>query len=365
MNGSSRSARVLLCAAVALTMMSLAAPCAMAGGSDYGDKDFSVRLPPAFVRFTEVSTLGGETVANRYSSASNPASAGWLSWPSKYGLIAAPYYSQINFDSGMRLHLYGQSVTWDSGQWGVFQPTLSQIRTDHTRDRQGMTFDYSVDTAQLQWGKRYGNLGVGADFNFARARIERNGVVTQNVMGQAVPARVDTDSTAESYRWRLGGLWQPADKWLTGLIFEYGFQPFRSKSRVTIPMPEGMPAVTKTIQNDGTQQQYILRPGVSYEYAKMSTIYVDYQYGNFISPRDHLISHRFNAGVDHRVFDWLMARVGPSIDVRGNVGISCGLSAFLSTWCSLNVGYQYNMLPEIEREFGRAQTIQAALAFRF
>ena len=42
-------------------------------GSNYSDKHFSVRLPPAFIRFTEVSALGGETVANRFSSAINPA----------------------------------------------------------------------------------------------------------------------------------------------------------------------------------------------------------------------------------------------------------------------------------------------------
>lgn len=72
-------------------------PLGAAAQSSYSDKDFSVRLPPAFLRFTEVSTMGGETVANRYSSASNPASAGWIAPPGDLGIMAVPYYSAIRF----------------------------------------------------------------------------------------------------------------------------------------------------------------------------------------------------------------------------------------------------------------------------
>ena len=152
--------------AAALALCSLNA----AAQSNYSDKDFSVRLPPAFLRFTEVSTMGGETVANRYSSASNPASAGWLAPPTPLGIIMAPYYSAIGFQEGQWLHLTGESLTWFTKDWGAFQPTLSQIRSNNSRDSGGLSFDYQVDTAQFQWGKRFGDWGLGAMFNFARAR---------------------------------------------------------------------------------------------------------------------------------------------------------------------------------------------------
>ena len=161
------------------------------------------------------------------------------------------------------------------------------------------------------------------------------------------------------------------EKLLTGMVFEYGFQPYRSRSRTVIGPPaiQGHPLpIPRTVQvayDDGTQHQFVLRPGVSYEFAKLSSVYADYQFGAFFNPRDQLIDQRFSAGVEYRLLENLLMRAGPSMDVRGNVGFSCGASVFLSEWASVEVGYQYNMLPELRPEFGRSQTIQAALALRF
>jgi len=339
-------------------------PLAARAQSDYSDKDFSVRMASAFIRFTEVSTLGGETVANRFSSAINPASAGWFALPGKLGLVVSPYYSTIGFDEGSRLHVMGESLTWDTRSWGAFQPTLSQIRSNNSTGRDGLSFDYEVDIAQIQWGKRFGNFGLGACFNFARAEVGRKGTITETVMGMPLPLKVDSEGTAESYRWRFGALFQPADKWLLGSIFEYGFQPFRNTTRITIPAPPPIGPMTASTCDSGLQQQFILRPGVSYEYAPMSTVYADYQYAAFFNHSDTLNSHLFAAGIEHRVLEWLFVRAGPTIDVRCNVGLTCGVSCFISKWCSFDIGYQYNMLSELRPEFGRANTLQATLAFR-
>ncbi len=53
------------------------------------------------------------------------------------------------------------------------------------------------------------------------------------------------------------------------------------------------------------------------------------------------------------------------MDVRGNPGLTCGTSFFLGKSCSLDLGYEYNMLPELRPELGRASTIQAVFAVRF
>jgi hypothetical protein len=347
----------LIAAALALCPLNAAAQ------SDYSDKDFSVRLPPAFLRFTEVSTMGGETVANRYSSASNPASAGWTALPTRLGIVVVPYYSAIGFQKGQWLHLTGESLTWFSKDWGAFQPTLSQIRSNNSIGSDGLSFDYQVDTAQFQWGKRYGNWGWGAMFNFARTQIGRDGTTIQNIPGIGpMPVGVVSDSSAESYRWRVGGLYEPADKWLLGMIFEYGFIPYRSRSVATLPVPFVPPTVT---YQEGIQQQFVLRPGVSYEYAPLSSVYCDYQYGNFFNSRDSLVDQRFSAGIEHRLLEFLLVRLGPSMDVRGNVGLSTGASLLLGPNISAEFGYQYNMLPELRPEFGRSQTFQGILSFRF
>lgn len=317
-------------------------------GSDYSDKPFSLRLPPAFLRFTEVSAAGGETVANRLSSAINPASAGWLNLPTKLGLIAAPYYSNVCFDAGTQLHIVGESLTWDTRRWGTIQPTLSQIRSNRETTRQGLEFDYRVDTVQVQWAKRFGEWGLGATFNFADAEIV-----------QKLGAIRVAEGHAESYRFRFGGLYEPASKWLVGLMFEYGFQPWRSTALVL--GPQGF----MRVKTAGTQYQFLLRPGVSYEYAKYSTVFLDYQYGTFHNRFGCFQNHRFSAGVDHRLLDWLFLRIGGSFDARGNLAWTCGASVHLARWCGIEFGYQYDVLPELRQEFGRSHTLQLTFSARF
>jgi hypothetical protein len=180
-----------------------------------------------------------------------------------------------------------------------------------------------------------------------------------------MPVDVDTETSADSYRVRIGGLYQPSANWLLGMVLEYGCQPYHSTTTAKISFPLLTSPVLQTIEANGNQQQYILRPGLSYEYVKGSTIFLDYQLGIFNSDRDNLVNHRFNTGIEHRLFEWLFVRFSPSVDLEGNIGVSFGLSAFLSRWCSIQAAYQYNMLPEIEHEFGRAQTIQSVLAFWF
>jgi hypothetical protein len=321
---------------------------ALAGGyENYEDKPFGVRLPPAFVRFREVTTMGAETVANRYSSAINPASAGWTPVPSEFGIVPAIYYSQVKFANDMRLHVGGESVRIDLKDWGTFQPSLSQIRVTQKTNRQGLDFDYAVNTVDLQWAKRCGDAAFGLSFNYAKAKVN-HGVGHMRV----------SESHADSYRLRFGGLWQPCEKLLTGAIFEYGFAPYESKQFVFMPVP-------MTLSDDGVPHQYIFRTGASYEYGDMSSIYCDYQLGIYTDGGDDLKSNRFNFGVDHRLLEFLWTRLGLSIDVRGNVGLTTGLSAHLAEWISFDAAYQYDMYPELRREFGRSHTLQLALSLRF
>ncbi|KPK86473.1 MAG: hypothetical protein AMJ81_01080 [Phycisphaerae bacterium SM23_33] len=322
----------------------LACGSAALAGSDYSDKDLSLRFPSAFIRFSEVSASGGETVANRFSSALNPASAGWMELPCKYGLVLAPYYSHTCFDAGTRLHLFGESLTWETEKWGTFQPTLSQIRTNRATTRQGLEFDYSVDIFQLQWGKRLGDWGLGARFNYAQAE-------TVYKMG---PMRV-SKSNAESYRVRLGGLYAPAEKWLAGIALEYGVAHSRT-TRYMGPF---------TFKDRATSHQFVARPGVSYEYAKYCTVFADYHYGAFFHGHKQFHYHRFSAGVEHRLLDFLFLRAGPFVDARGNTGLTCGATVHFSRWGCVELGYQYDPLPELRPEFGRSHMFQAVLSVRF
>jgi hypothetical protein len=348
-----RGCGYLVAAALALAVF----PAVVSAGGSYDNEPFSLRLAPPFMRFTEVSTIGGETVANRWSSAINPASADWNRLPCEHGVVIAPYYSQIMFDNGMRLHVTGESLTWQTGPYGTIQPTFSQVRSNRETTRQGLAFDYNVDSFQVQWAKRVDNWALGANFNFAKAEIIQD--------GQIGPAHVNAKGDAESYRFRFGGLYELAPKWLAGAIFEYGFQPYRSQNATKIPLPPPYPPMTQVLHDNGTQQQFIIRPGISYEYAPNSTVFMDYQYGVFTNRHGSLGDGRLTVGVDHQVFQFLFLRASAGVDNRGNASWTAGASMHFATWGSLDVGYQYDMYPELRPEFGRSKTFQATLSFRF
>jgi len=331
---------------LAAILLPLLPPPAARAASDYSDKDFPVRLPPAFLRFTEVATMGGETVANRMSSAINPASTAWLKLPGDMGVVLAPYYSPVMFDNGTNLHVIGESATISAGWFGVVQPTISQVRSNKATMNNDMTFEYSVDSYQFQWGKRLNNFAVGAMFNYANAEVLQTG-----------PGGLDVKGLSDSYRWRFGGLWEPCEKWLLGAIVEYGFQPYRIRTIA--------PMLPSPIREDGVQHQFVFRPGVSYEYAEMSSVFLDYQLGYFHNPKDALYDHHFTFGIDHRLLEFLFVRGNVGLDVRGNASIGGGISIFPAKWCSLDVGYKYDALPELHPEFGRSHTIQVAFNVRF
>ena len=175
----------------------LAFPGVARAGSDYSDKDLSLRLPPAFIRFLEASATGGETVANRFSSAINPAATNWIRMPGKLGVVVSPYYSQTRFDNGTDIHLTGQPVTWTTKEWGTIQPVFVQLNSNRAMLNIGPVFEYHVDTIQLQWGKRLNDrFGIGGTLSFSEANV------ILDVPGQG---RV-SDAHAESYRFRLGGV---------------------------------------------------------------------------------------------------------------------------------------------------------------
>ncbi len=318
-------------------------------GNDY-PQNFSLRLPPAFIRLRDVATMGGETVANRFSSALNPACADWTTVPSKFGVVLVPYNSTLCFDAGARIHVWGEAINWDTRDWGTFQPTVSQIYSNEAVNRMGLIFDYHVNSVQLLWAKRFGDCAFGASVNVAHAEvIHRFGATGVKL----------SESNSESYRIRLGGLWEPAEKWLTGLAIEYGVAPFRSKT--FLPGPGG----TITVYRNDAADQLIVRPGISYEYAQYCTVYFDYQYGYFAQAEfGALNSHRFTLGIDHRLLEFLFVRGSVSADVRGNVGFTVGVSLHLAEWLSFDAGYQYDQYPELHQEFGRSNGFQAVLAVR-
>jgi hypothetical protein len=325
----------------------LAVPVA-AKESDYSDEDFGTRLASAFVRFMQVSAMGGETAANRWSSAINPAAADWTPLPSEVGVVVAPYYSHVRFAEGINLNIFGEPLQWETRVVGTLQPSVAQVRSNDGEDDNDLSFDYETDNYQLVWAKRFEDFALGMNVSHARTELKRE------TMGIRVQ-----DTSTSTYRYRAGALYEVVPDLLAGLVFEYGLND--SDTDVVQPTPLGL--FQAKVRD--TQRQRILRGALSYEYEQYCTVSLDYQWARYSARDRRLVTRRVTAGVQHRVLEFLFLRLGGGMDSRGNATGSFGLSAHFSTWGTLEAGYHYNPLAEMRSDFGRSHIFQVVLSFRF
>jgi hypothetical protein len=223
------------------------------------------------------------------------------------------------------------------------------VRSNTEDTRQGLDYEFRMDYAQLMWGKRVcDDLAVGGGLNFANSG-------TTFDLG---PFEV-SESRDETYGVRMGVLGRPAEKLLAGLVFDYSF----TRSRTSIRDLFGLGIGDIRIRDTG--HQFLVRPGVSYEYRKDSAVYLDYQMAHFVNGTGHLDANRFLMGVDHRVVDGFFVRGGSAVDAKGNVSWSCGVGIYPTDWLSIDLAYQNNMFPELAPEFARARTLVLSVSLSF
>ena len=323
---------------------------ANAGGLD--DKDFSLRFPAALNRFSsyaDVAAVGGASAGSKWQTSINPASTAWQNMPGSYHLSLNPQYSAIMFQEGTVLHVISESVTKEFEKFGTLQVSLAQVRSNESAIRAPVPdykFSYDMNYGQVQWGKRFtDNFAFGVNFNYSSSEVV-NKIVTDRYI----------DSTSESYGFRAGALYRLATNLLGGIVVDYSQSP----STTTTYDIYGW-GIGNVIVKD-TTKQFSLRVGPSYEYRKDSTVNLDYQYSSYGNDTGNLEIHRIFAGIDHRIVDALFVRGGVAFDNKGNSSWTAGLGIYPLKQLSIDVGYQYNMFPEIQSEFGRSHLLTISIS---
>lgn len=318
----------------------------------FEEVDLSLRLPAALSRFSsyaDVAAVGGASAGSKWASSINPASITWEKIPGRYHLSLSPQYSIILFDEGTNLHVTAESITWDARQFGTIQLALAQGFSNHKTTRQDLKFGYDLDYAQIQWARHVTqDWALGGNFNFAYSKLQFD-------MG---PLEV-VKNKGESYDLRIGTLYKAMDKLLVGLVLDYGVSP----GRTTLYDYSGVGP--NRIRTKDTTYQFISRAGASYEYKKDSAFYFDYQFGWFSNDTGTLRVHRFLTGIDHQVFQPLFIRSGIGLDTKGNIALTCGIGIYPSKEFSIDIGYQFNMFPELIPEFGRSNLFTISIGIIF
>jgi opacity protein-like surface antigen len=318
----------------------------------FGGYEFSLRLPAALSRFSpyaDVAGAGGACAASTWASSANPASADWRDAPGRLGLSFCPQYTAIPFQEGSVIHVANESLTWKDPHWGTFLPAMAQVRSNQAETLQGLGFDFYMDYFQMQWGKRIAeNWAVGGNFYYSTSKVEFDA-------GPEAASLTDADC----YNIRLGVVNQFLEQWRWGVVFDCGFTP----SRTTLYDFLGSGIGNIEIHDVGSQ--YLLRPGIAFEYAKDSTIYCDYQLATFFDATGQLYINRCMLGIDHQVIKGFFVRSGVAVDDYGSAGWSAGVGVYPSQTFTIDLAYQYNMFPELYPDFRRSQTFALSLGLAF
>lgn len=316
-----------------------------ASAADYDQYDLSLRLPAAFSRFStyaSVTGVGNAQTGSEWSSSQNPASAAWPHPERAYTHSASAQFSALQFTEGTDLYAFAEAAVLDAGDWGVFVPVAAQVRTDGGRTSSGLGFNFDADYYQLQWGKAVADSWVlGANFNYTASatRFDRAGTLL---------ARTRSDA----YDLRLGVLQQPLGSLRFGFTVDYGWSPTWTD--------------LGPVRSYYATERALARSGLVWRFAPLGTLYCDYQAGAFWNRSGTLWVHRFPLGAEYWLLpNLLMARLGTTVDTRGDAVVAAGVGIKVSQRVMLNFAHQYGAFPELRAQFGPCQIFALATGFAF
>ncbi len=337
----------ILCAVVVLGC----AAAAVRADEDY-DAPFSLRFPAALTRFAsypDVAAVGNASAASRWSTSANPAAVAWSPAPSDLHLSASPQSSWLSFEEGADIGIGAVSTTWESRDWGIFQPSFAAIRTGDGDTTLGAEMEFEAEYGLLQWGiKPSETWAVGAAVSVTRSslRFHLDGMDLSDTEGLA-------------YGIRGGGLADLGAGVKFGLVIDYGIG--KSESDLLVFGPLG----PEEISERDEPKQFLARAGLSYEWEETVYVYADYQYARFSGEEGRLRLHRGSAGIEVQLFRGIFLRTGGLVDDRGEFAWTCGIGVMPSGRLSVDFGFQTRMFPELAPELGDAPTFAAAVSLAF
>lgn len=162
---------------------------------------------------------------------------------------------------------------------------------------------------------------------------------------------------SDTYGGRIGMIWSPIRQLITGVVVDYARAPGTTSYFV--------PDCSCFVASKDTTKQFLIRPGLSYEYAERSSLYVDYQYGHFRNLTGSESTNWLFSGVEQLVVPWLYVRAGLAYDFHGNLKPTAGIGLSPFEALSIDIAYQNDMFPELHPEFGRSKLIAVSLSLAF
>ena len=335
----------------ALLAITLASTPHLAHGNDFVGEDFSLRLPAAlsgFSVYADVAAKGGSSAASKFGSSVNPAAMAWY-FPGTYDYGISGQYSNVAFQEGTHLDFITEAATINAHNFGTIRFSFGNVSSnDRTIRDAPLTFTYDLSAGRVDWAKRWGAWAAGASVSHAASD-------TSFRTSQTVFADAERSTTIG----RLGVQWEPAPHWLAGLVGEYGYAP--THTEYLFPTAFGL------VSSDARDisRQFIVRPGLAYEWREHALINFDYQYARFWNGTGSFDVNRFSVGGDLPLARFLFVRAGAVVDLHGDFGWTAGFGFYPRKGVTFDFAYQSDVFPELQREFGHSRTLNASVSVQF
>lgn len=325
----------------------------VATANDLSGKPFSLRIPAAFSHLSyygDVSAKSGASAASKWSSSPNPANKGWTVQEENDWRISGNY-NNVSFDNDTQFHFISETVTMDAGAAGVFRLGLLQVSSNDETARGNipLPFEFGLNGGQLSWGKKLaGNFALGAEVGFTQS---------QTIFRSSGFDLASTEKNAWSSR--VGGLWQPIEKWFIALYGDY----VNGSADTILRLPSAFGLSSTHIGE--TVQQFAIHPGIGFEFTENAMIHADYEAGWVWNSDTTLETHRFAIGTDIPLAKFLYLRAGVAADSKSNLSWSTGIGFYPSKHVFIDLAFQSNAFQELKTEFGRSQTLNASVSFQW
>lgn len=314
---------------------------------------FALRFPTALGHlnfYGDVAAMSGSAGASKWESSPNPSNKSWV-FPAEYDWRVSAQYSNVSFDNDTRIDFISESFTFDAGVAGVFR--LAYLNASSNERTVGgllpLPYQFDLDAYQLSWGKKLNDeFAIGAEVGLSQSETIFKG-----------PGFDVANTDKDSWSFRVGGQWKPADKWYVGLYGDY--VNGSADTALALPTPLG---IIRGSTSD-TVEQWLVHPGIAYEFAENSLVHADFEAGWTSDGETTLDIQRWSVGTDIPVVKGVFIHAGAAVDSYSNFTWSTGIGFYPSKKVFIDLAYQNDAFPELKQEFGHSQTLNASISIQW
>ncbi len=111
--------------------------------------------------------------------------------------------------------------------------------------------------------------------------------------------------------------------------------------------------------------QFTLRPGLAYEFRENTLVISITNSAGSQATAARSRSSASRSATDLPIARFLYLRAGAAMDWRTNFAWTTGLGFYPRKGLYLDLAYQNDMFPEVQREFGHSRTLNVSMSWQF